>query len=469
MAQKNCRALGPADSSRTRIELSTGLVGAALALGLAGCVAYEPAPLDISSILDGLDGRNWESARASREWNDSPIEPEKLAAFAVSANPTLVAIRTEIGVAQALLVEAGLLPDPEFGWDAMDVLASRIVDGTSGSVEVLSGFGLMFPLQRPGERDARVGAAEWRIEETRRRIATAEWNLTRDIFLACEEVHVAEELSDQTRALSEVAASTRDYFGRARDAGTATGIQANLAQGELLSIRVQEVRAEARLLQARQSLNSLLGLPPDFALGEIAAGTPFSSEALQKSPAELTQLAIYSRPDLAELEARYQVAEEDVRLAVSAQYPRVAIGTGISLSLPLFSQWGRPAIDIAVAKRDQIGRDFRTAIHAVRQEIATAHTRWQLAVREVELVENELLPNAEQSLELSREAFQAGEVTLLETLAVQRALVEARTQKTETRAERSKRAWTLLAASGWLLGAPPTNNTNNTNTEEVSQ
>ena len=466
MAPKNCRAHGPADSSRTRINRSTRLVGVALALGLAGCVTYEPAPLDISSILDGLDSQDWESARASGEWGDSPVEPVNLAAFAVSANPTLVAARSEVGVAQALLVEAGLLPDPELGWDAMDLLASRIVDGTSGSVEVLSGFGLMFPLQRPGERDARVGAAEWRIEETRRRLATAEWNLTRDIFLACEEVHAAEELRDQTRALSELAASTRDYFGLARDAGTATGIQANLAQGELLSIQVQEVRAEVRLLQAKQSLNSLLGLPPDFELGQIAPGNPFSNEALQDSTAELTELAIYSRPDLAELEARYQIAEEDVRLAVSAQYPQVAIGTGISLSLPVLSQWGRPAIDIAVARREQIGGEFRTAVHAVRQEIAAAHTLWKLADRELSLIENELLPNAEENLELAKTAFLEGEITLLETLALQSALVEARTRFTEGRAENKKRAWTLLAASGQLLAPLPTNETvNNENSK----
>ena len=73
------------------------------------------------------------------------------------------------------------------------------------------------------------------------------------------------------------------------------------------------------------------------------------------------------------------------------------------------------------------------------------------------LVENGLLPNAEQSLQLSREALVAGEVTLLETLALQRSLVAARTRHTEARAERSKRAWKLLAASGWLLGASPMN------------
>jgi outer membrane protein TolC len=164
---------------------------------------------------------------------------------------------------------------------------------------------------------------------------------------------------------------------------------------------------------------------------------------------------------LAALLARYQAAEEGVRLAVSKQFPQVSLGTGISLTLPFFSQFGRPEMRTALARREQVRREFTAAVHAARQEIAAAHTLWQFAERELDLVEDELLPNAEENLELSREAFQAGEVTLLETLALQRALVEARTRHTEARAERSKRAWALLAASGWLLGATPTNHTNN--------
>jgi len=107
-----------------------------------------------------------------------------------------------------------------------------------------------------------------------------------------------------------------------------------------------------------------------------------------------------------------------------------------------------------------VPHESASAVHVARQEIAAAHTLWQFAERELELVEAELLPYAEENLELSREAFQAGEVTLLETLALQRALVEARTRHTEAHAERSKRAWEVLAASGWLLGGSPTDKNN---------
>ena len=434
-------------------------------VALTSCATYRPAPIEPLRVLENLEAIEWESLGANSTETGS-IGPRELSAFAVSTNPQLAAVRAQLGVRRALLVESGLLPDPELGWDAMDVLASRIVDGTSSSVDALSGFGLMFPILRPGERGARVGIAEWSAEEARRQITVAEWTLTRDIHLAFEEVLAAELLLAQTQAVTKLAEATDDYFKRAKEAGAATAIQANLAQGELLAIRLEAIRAEARAREARQAMNALLGLPPSASVALSQGEDPSGTGALQSSTDELTSHAVNSRPDLAALLARYQASEQEVRLAISKQYPQLSIGTGISLTLPIFSEFGRPAIQTAIAKREQLNREFKAAVHTARQEIAALHTLWLFAGREVELVETALLPNAEQNLELSREAFQQGEVTLLETLALQRSLVQARTRHTETRAEKSKRAWALLAASGWLLGAE---NNNQTNDQEDSQ
>ena len=440
------------------------LVWALVAL-TTGCATYRPVPIEPLEVLRDLESIEWsKSATSTDAPQDSPdgplVGPRELASFAVSTNPQLAAAQAEVGVRRALLVEAGLLPDPEVGWDAMNNVASLIVDGSSSSVDTISGFGLMFPLLRPGEQEARVGVADWQAEEARRRVAAAEWSLTRRIHVGYEEVQAAELLLSQTQALAELAGSTNDYFKRARDTGAATAIQANLALGELQAIRLDGIRAEARAREARQVLSELLGLPPTVELRLGSETDPSEHEALQAPPSELTTHAVESRPDLAALLAEYQAADEAVRLAVSKQYPQFAIGTGISLTLPFFSKFGRPEMRTAIARRERLSREFTAAVHAARGEIAAAHMLLEFARRELELIENELLPNAEQNLELSREAFQAGEVTLLETLALQRALLEARTRHTEARAERSKRAWTLLAASGWLLGSTPTTNSN---------
>jgi cobalt-zinc-cadmium efflux system outer membrane protein len=426
----------------------------ALSLGIfPGCVSYEQRPLHAIDILDRLDEVEFEVAVTPGA--DAPgAGPSELSAFAIRNNPRLAGARAEAGIQNALLVEAGLLPDPTIGWDAMDVVASRIDEGSSGPVDVIAGFGVQVPLLRPGERGARMGNARWLLEESRRRIAAEEWRLVREVHLAYEEVRAAEQLLTGIREITELAGSTAESFRRARDAGAATSIQANLAESDLQTILLDGIRAEGRATRARQRLNALLGLPPAAEVELGASRDPSADTSIGCSVEELVIFAAAHRPDLSVLLASYRAAEEGLRLAVSGQYPRVTIGTGISLELPLFSRWGRPAIETALRRRERLEAEFIRALHDLRDEIATAHASWEEARQEADLVERSLLPSAEENLSLMREAFRMGEVTVLETLALQRRVVEARTQFIEARATRSKRAWALLSASGRLLSEP---------------
>jgi outer membrane protein TolC len=354
-------------------------------------------------------------------------------------------------VAEALLVEAGLLADPEIGWDGMDALASQIVEGTTSSVDFLAGLGVSIPLPRPGELDAKQGAARWQLEETRRRVAQGEWLLARDVFVACEDVREAQRLLEQNQDLLQLAASTRDYFDRARAAGAATAIQANLASGDLLAIRAERVRLEARLRDARHRLNALLGLPPSTAIPVAGAPERELEGDLEVDPEALVERSLALRPDLAALMAAYAAAEEEVRLEVARQFPEVSIGTGIWFVPGLFTRFNRPAIATAMARREALRVEIEAQVHEVRRDVQDACAALGEIRRLLEFLESELLPNAEESLRLAGEAFEAGEVTFLEILTLQRALVDARTRTTEARAEFLRRRWRLRAAGGTLL------------------
>jgi len=453
MARSSFRAHGPTESRR--FEASSLVAALVLAPALAGCVSYEPAPADVSQILAELRARAWEAPADIDRAETEGARPDQLASFAVTHNPSLRAARAQIGVARALLVEAGLLSDPEIGWDGMDALASEIAEGTTSSVDFLAGFGLSIPLPRPGELDAKKGAARWRVEETRRRVAQGEWLLAREVYVSCEDVLEAERLLDQNKDLVQVAETTRDYFERAKAAGAATAIQANLANGDVLAIRALRVRLEARLRDARHRLNALLGLPPSSEIPVVAAREDAVPGDVAVEPEALVERSIDLRPDLAALLASYQAAEEEVRLEVARQFPLVAIGTGITLVPGFLTRFNRPAIDTALARREALRGEIEAQVHEIRRQIHDAHAALQEARREVRFLETELLPNAEESLRLAGLAFDAGEVTLLEILTLQRALVDARTRTTEARAELHRRRWRLLAASGTLLGIQP--------------
>lgn len=448
MARSSIRAHGPTESQRVKARLGVAL---ALVPALAGCVSYEPAPVDVSDVLTQLRARAWESSLDNDRAQSEGAGPDQLAAFGITHNPSLQAVRSQIGVARALLVEAGLLPDPEIGWDAMNVLASALIGDSPSSHDYLSGLGLSITLPRPGELDSKKGAARWRVEEIRRLVTQAEWVLAREVFVSFEDVREAQRLVEQNQDLIEVAESTRDYFDRAQAAGAATAIQANLASGDLLAIQADRVRLQARLRDARHRLNALLGLPPST---EIPLTSPEDRETPEEpgiDPEALVERSLELRPDLIALQASYQAAEEDVRLEVARQFPLVSIGTGIWFQPGFFTRFNRPAIDTAIARRETLRSEIEAQVHEVRRDIQDAYAALGETRRELDLLESRLLPNAEESLRLAGEAFDAGEVTLVEILTLQRALVDARTRTTVARAELRRRHWRLLAAGGTLL------------------
>jgi len=454
MARFPIRAYGPTESER--VQSSKLVVAIALAPALAACVSYEPAPVDVSQVLVDLESIQWTPSTTSSEAGGADLA--QLASFAVTHNPSLHAVRDQVGVTEALLVEAGLLPSAEIGWDGMDALASQIVDGTTSTIDFVAGLSLSISLPRPGELGAKKGAARWRVEEARRQVVQVEWVLVREVHIAGEDVMEAQRLLDQNQELVQLAGTTREYFERAKDAGAATAIQANLALGDMLTIRAERVRLESRLRDSRHRLNALLGLPPSTTIPvvpSVGVGDAQANETA-KTPEELVELSVSLRPDVATMLAAYQAAEEDVRLEVKRQFPAVAIGTGIWIQPGFLTRFNKPAIRTAMARRETLGDQVEAQVHEVRREIHDTYAYLQEVRRQLRFLESELLPNAEESLRLAGVAFDAGEVTLLEILTLQRALVDARTRTTEARAELQRAHWRLLAATGSLLPAADT-------------
>lgn len=421
---------------------------------VSSCVSYQPAPLDSAQILAGLNELRWvppAATGAEAAPDGSAPTREQLASFAILHNPSLRALRAEIGVADSLLVQAGLLPDPTIGWDAMDVVAAEVNGSGATSQEYLSGLGVEFPLLRPGERDARKAVASLHAEEARLLVTLGEWALAREVFLAYERVVSSRLLLEQNAELAGIAQNTHEYFERARESGASTAIEANLALGDLQAIRLDAIGLESQLSRDEQHLRALLGLPPGSEVElRTAGGEPEAAQLLARG-GELVELALRGRPDLALIETRYAVAEQAVRLEIARQFPSLTVGSGLSLVLPVFSRFNRPAIETALARREAVGAELTSEIHRVRAAVAAAQVDLEESSRELAALEAELLPNVEESLRLASGAFSAGEAPLLQILTVQRSLIAARTRHVEARAEQAQRAWTLMAEAGLFL------------------
>ncbi|HIG10049.1 MAG: TolC family protein [bacterium] len=424
----------------------TALVVAAL--GVASCATYQAAPIDAEALLEELAAVRWHGVELEAK---TGLGPDDLAGFALTHNADLRIARAELEVTRAELIEAGLLPEPTLSWDAMDVLSAAIVGESTTSRDFWSGLGISFQLPRPGELAARKGIALWHIEEARGQLAMAEWALARGVYLAFENLAVARRLGEQNRELLTLAESTADYFQRAREAGVATAIEAALARGEALKLKRVGLALVARERRALYDLNALLGLLPGTPLN-LKNATRIKAALVQLAPlCELTSALAKMRPDLARRLAAYEGAEADLRLAIAQQFPTIGIGSGISIQPGLFSRFNRAAIASARTRRARLREEYRAALFEARHSLHAAFASWSEARTNLEFIENELIPNAEESLSLAEMAFGEGVATVVQILNVQRALVRVRTNHIEAQAQYSRAGWTLLAASGAIL------------------
>jgi outer membrane protein, heavy metal efflux system len=426
----------------------------ALALAATGCRTWRPDPVEPSEVLARLDAVEPESvgprvapaaARAGFDVSDG-LTMREAVALAVTANPALAAKRAEVGVAAAQLVEAGLLPDPTVGWDAAGWLVERTGDSA------LAGLGLRWELPRPGERAARRAGACARVEEARQEVLAAEWRLAGRVGQAWLEVLAARRRLALNEELLAIVRKTHAWFVAAREAKAATALQENLAGVERAELEAERERLLLDEVAARQQLAALLGVRPGIDLVLQAEPDAFLTVPVAADADALVARAVRRRPDLAALLALHEQAEAALRLEIARQWPGLAIGTGVELELPLFSNGNAPAIRTRMREREALRRRIESAVHDLRAEVHAAVLEVRRLERQIEFVERELEPRLTESVALAKAARAVTQITPLELLTAQRQVLEARTRILDLRIEHRKARARLATLDGTGLG-----------------
>ncbi len=270
------------------------------------------------------------------------------------------------------------------------------------------------------------------LEETRRTVRAG----VESSFV--EVLALQERIATENASLGLIQDAAR-YVGKRVSAGEDSRLDGNLAQVEAVRARNQIGVLEEQLLEARARLGEQLQLPA----GElpVASGTLAIASTRQYTQAGLLAV-VGQRPLLRALEYKEEAARQRLALERASRYPDVTVGLstsregpvgfqervmGVSLSvpLPLFHRnagaIGRAATDIAQARIE------RSA--ALRNSQANVSALWQrsrsLAER-VQALRTAILPMLEQNQQLSRKSLEAGEISIVQLLLVNRQLLDGR-------------------------------------------
>lgn len=412
---------------------------------VSGCVAYEPKPLVPADELATLRRRSLETfavdhaeaaiatpAHAAPFDLSDGLNEEEVVAVALSLNTSLVAKRFEAGEGRALLVSAGIWPNPQVG------LGVR--PGAAGAVGYTVDADVLFALLRPGESDAKIDVAAANLDRIRLEIVAAEWRVvaeTRRRYLAVLAREQQMALFDREVAFREI---LFDLSKRRKTAGEGTDLDISLAELELAEVRRDQREAAFQIDVARRELNQVLGLPVDAHLVLSASGQPLHFRVYTEvDTAEVDRRLMEGRFELRAAEAAYAKAESELRLAVAGQFPRVSVGPtygresegthyvgfGISVEVPLFDRNQGPIAE-AEARRERARAEYAALLQELRGAAHGALALVRRAHAEVDAQERDLLPLVERSRNLFERAFQNRDIGVFEWVSVQQRMLKVR-------------------------------------------
>jgi cobalt-zinc-cadmium efflux system outer membrane protein len=362
-------------------------------------------------------------------------------ALALLQNPELAEYSAQLRANEARVVQAGVRPNPEALVYVEDVLGTGRFRGGREAQLTLQ---LSQAIELGSKRAARVATAT-RAQD----VATREYEAKRVDVLAQVTRHFIDVLAAQHAvALAEtrrqLAQSTVEATIRQARAGAGSALDQRKATIERARLRMAAEHAEHELSGSRRQLAAVWG--SGVAQFERVEGDLFSRHALptyQQLTDRLTQA-----PDMLRQLSERDLREAEVRLADTKRIPSPILMAGVrhlegpedeaflfGVQVPLpasdRNQGGRAEARALLAKSDEIRRAtelrLRTVLFGLHQELRHASVA-------LDALENDIVPQAEQSLSLSRDGFAQGRFSYLELADAERTLAAVKSERVETAA-----------------------------------
>ena len=310
-------------------------------------------------------------------------------------------------------------------------------------------------LRRESGLNARA-AAEQNINEVRTQLVMEVGE--RFIKVLGLEARIVAE--DQTLALVERSAGA---IARRVEAGEDSVLDSNLARVEAERARNSVAALREQLIQANADLGATIQWPPAEPLRiKGSLDEPPHRHTFQQMLDSAVQ-----RPLLKSLELKERAARSRLSLERSLVYPDITLGIThskegpsdgreritlftMSVPLPVFKR-NQAGIGRAQTELTQVEIDRQSAARQVEAQVRTLWARRQNLLERVTRLNQALLPRLTENQELTRKAFDAGELGLSQLLLANRQLIDAQRELIEARTELRLATITLDAAAGLTL------------------
>jgi cobalt-zinc-cadmium efflux system outer membrane protein len=423
-----------------------GIALALVTLGAAGCAKMTPG-LGFEDVETTVNER----AGVRVHWNNGTEEDAEVAAavagmlereigaeqavqIALLNNRNLQAVYEELSIAQADLVQAGLLRNP--------LLSGNVRFGPPGvgaDVEVAQDFVslLSMPL-----RKGRAAAA---FEEAKARVSAAVLDAAFETRSAFYEYQAAEQLRGMRATVVEATGASYELARRLRQAGNNRDLDVSIERALHEQSKVDLAGAEAGVVRLRERMNALMGLWGAQTAWRAAARLPDLPEQ-ERPETHAERAAVAASLELEILRREVEVAARSVGIAepfgwlTDAEVGVAAerepgedwtIGPSLALPIPLFDQ-GQGAVGAAKARLRQASERYIARAVEVRSRARAAESGVQSAWDRARYYQRIILPLRQQIVEETQQQYNAMQVSAFQLLGARRDQIDAGAEYVES-------------------------------------
>jgi len=409
-----------------------------MALLLAGCAHYQPAPISPAKSLADFNARTLAEPglraflektlnRQVSPWPPGTWDFPTLTLVAFYFHPGLDVVRAHWRVTQAGVQTAGGRPNP-----VLSVVPGYSFNPASGVSPWFPLANLDVPIETAGKRGQRIAQAQHLSEAARLNIVTTAWQVRGNLRASLLDCAAAKQRAELLRRQLHLEQQIVSLLEQRLEAGAVARTDLTLPRIALARTAADLAAAERQTAEGRVRIADALGLSVkaiagagfDFPLS-IPAG--FGSELTSD---EARQQALLSRPDLLSALAEYAASQSALQLEIAKQYPDIHLGTGyqfdqgehkwslgLAAELPVLNRNQGPTAE-AQARREESANRFVALQARILADIDRA-----LAVRASAM---EQVTRQRQLTQLAREQstaaealFQAGATDRLELASAQ--------------------------------------------------
>jgi cobalt-zinc-cadmium efflux system outer membrane protein len=335
-----------------------------------------------------------------------PLTTDSAVQVALLNNRELQAIFEEIGIANANLIEAGLLKNPTFAVDAR--FPDRPPSATDVEMSIAEDFFdlLLIPLRK------KVAASE--LARTKLRVGDEILKLADEVKTSFYEMQAQQQLLARLRVINQAEAAALELSIRQHEAGNIPDLDLANQQATYSQTKLEANQVATAITSSREKLNRLMGLWGDDTDWEIVnelAPVP-TRDFPQRG---LESIAMNQRLDLAA--AKTEVLALVQSLGLTKRYRYVGAiefgvdserqpdrqritGPTLKLDLPIFNR-GQGRIARLEAQLRQAERRVEADAIAIRADVREARDR-VIAKRDLAIYYRDtLLPERQRILQLT--------------------------------------------------------------------